>query len=74
MNKLLFLSLFTFCLGNAQNQRFSYVSKAILEKEITATGSMNVKSDMRKGLFRHVIIKESPDFKTFLMTLRNGQG
>ena len=29
---------------------------------------------MRKGLFRHVIIKESPDFKTFLMTLRNGQG
>ena len=112
MNKLFFLAIFIFTLGNAQNQRFSYIYQFVpdstnqadiksemmllevlpkfskfysetvfksdstflkmLEKEVAATGSMNVKSDMRKGLFRHTIIKESPDFKTFLMT-RIGQ-
>lgn len=43
-----------------------------LEKELAATGSMNVKSDMRKGLVRSTIIKEFPDFKTYLVT-RIGQ-
>lgn len=104
--------LFIFCLGNAQNQRFSYVyqfvpdstnqadvkseivfldvlpkfskfysetvfksdsiSNAILEIEAKATGVVNVKADMRKGFFRNTIIKEKPDFKTFLIT-RIGQ-
>lgn len=41
---------------------------AILEKEAAATGSINVRSDMRKGFVRIVIIKKSPDFKTFLIT------
>ncbi|QOW09501.1 GLPGLI family protein [Kaistella flava (ex Peng et al. 2021)] len=112
MNKLLFLSLFIFSFGNAQNQRFSYVyqfvpdstnqadvksemvvlevlpkfskfysetvfksdsiSNAILEKEAKATGVVNVKTDMRKGFFRNTIIKENPDYKTFLIT-RIGQ-
>lgn len=108
MNILLFLTVFIFTIGNAQNQRFSYVyqfipdstnqadvksemmilevvpkfskfysetvfksdsiAKVILEKEASATGSINIKSDMRKGLFRNTIIKESLDFKTFLVT------
>lgn len=112
MKKLLLIFLFIFSLGNAQNQRFSYVYqfvpdsanqvdvkseivildvlpkfskfysetvfksdsilKAMLEKEVAATGSMNVKSDMKKGLFRPVIIKESPNFKTFFM-IKSGQ-
>lgn len=112
MKKLLFLSLFMFCFGNAQNQRFSYVYQfvpdstnqadiksemmildvlpkfskfysevvfksdsammAALEKEAAATGSVNVRSDMQKGLVRSTIIKEFPDFKTFLVT-RIGQ-
>ncbi len=112
MNKFLFLSLFIFSFGTAQNQRFSYVyqfvpdstnqadvksemmllevlpkfskfysetvfksdsiANAILEKELAATGSMNVKSGMRKGFVRSTIIKEFPDFKTFLVT-RIGQ-
>lgn len=44
------------------------IAKVMLEKEASATGSINIKSDMRKGLFRNTIIKESPDFKTFLVT------
>lgn len=48
------------------------ILKAMLEKEVAATGSMNVKSDMKKGLFRPVIIKESPNFKTFFM-IKSGQ-
>ncbi|MGA9212277.1 GLPGLI family protein [Kaistella sp.] len=112
MQKLLLFLVFVSMLGNAQNQRFSYIyhfvpdstnqadiksemmilevlpkfskfysetvfksdsiAKVNLEKEVLATGSMNVKSSMRNGFFRHVIIKESPDFKTFLMT-RIGQ-
>ena len=112
MNKLFFLAIFIFSLGNAQNQRFSYIyqfvpdstnqadvkseimllevlpkfskfysetvfksdsiSNAILEKEAKATGVVNVKADMRKGFFRNTIIKENPDFKTFLIT-RSGQ-
>lgn len=112
MNQLLFLALFIFGFGNAQNQRFSYIyqfvpdstnqsdvkseimildvvpkfskfysetvfksdsiSNAILEKEAKATGVVNVKADMRKGFFRNTIIKENPDFKTFLIT-RIGQ-
>ncbi|MBF8456381.1 GLPGLI family protein [Kaistella sp. G5-32] len=112
MNKLLFLSIFIFSFGTAQNQRFSYVYqfvpdstnqadvksemtildvvpkfskfysetvfksdsayKKVLEKEIVASGTMNVKMENRKGLFRHTVIKESPDFKTFLVT-RSGQ-
>lgn len=112
MNRLLFLSLFIFSFGNAQNQRVSYVYqfvpdstnqadvksemmildvlpkfskfysevvfksdstlKKALEKEVVMTGSMNVRTDSRKGLFRHTIIKEYPDFKIFLMT-RSGQ-
>lgn len=43
-----------------------------LEKELAATGSMNVKSEMRKGVVRSSIIKEFPDFKTYLVT-RIGQ-
>ena len=43
-----------------------------LEKEAAATGSVNVRSDMQKGFVRSTIIKESPDFKTFLVT-RIGQ-
>lgn len=46
--------------------------KVMLEKELKSNGAINIKSDMRKGFFREVIIKEEPDFKTFLMT-RNGQ-
>lgn len=46
--------------------------KVMLEKELKSNGAINIKSDMRKGFFREVIIKEAPDFKTFLMT-RNGQ-
>lgn len=45
---------------------------AALEKEAAATGSVNVRSDMRKGFVRSTIIKEFPDFKTFLVT-RIGQ-
>lgn len=45
---------------------------AALEKEAAATGSVNVRSDMQKGLVRSTIIKEFPDFKTFLVT-RIGQ-
>ena len=48
------------------------IANALLEKELAATGSMNVKSDMRKGLVRSTIIKEFPDFKTYLVT-RIGQ-
>lgn len=112
MKTFLFLSLFIFTLGTAQNQRFSYVyqlvpdstnqadvksemmllevlpkfskfysetvfksdsiANAMLEKELAATGSMNVKSDMRKGFVRSTVIKEFPDFKTYLVT-RIGQ-
>lgn len=45
---------------------------ATLEKEVAATGSMNVRTDMQKGFVRTTVIKESPDFKTFLVT-RIGQ-
>ncbi|WP_304342772.1 GLPGLI family protein [Chryseobacterium koreense] len=48
------------------------IAKVNLEKEVLATGSMNVKSSLKNGFFRHTIIKESPDFKVFLMT-RIGQ-
>lgn len=46
--------------------------KVMLEKEMKSSGAINIKSDMRKGFFRDVVIKESPDFKTFLMT-RSGR-
>ena len=48
------------------------IANVQLEKELAATGSMNVKSDMRKGFVRSTIIKEFPDFKTYLVT-RIGQ-
>lgn len=48
------------------------IANAMLEKELAATGSMNVKSDMRKGFVRSTIIKEFPDFKAYLVT-RIGQ-
>lgn len=44
------------------------IANVILEKELLATGSINIKPDMRKGLFRNTIIKEYPDFKTLLIT------
>lgn len=44
------------------------IINATLEKELKATGSINIKLDMRKGAFRNVIIKESPDFTTCLIT------
>ncbi len=48
------------------------IAKVSLEKQMLATGSINVTSAMRNGFFRHTIIKESPDFKMFLVT-RIGQ-
>lgn len=45
---------------------------AALEKEAAATGSVNVRTDMQKGFVRSTVIKEFPDFKTFLVT-RIGQ-
>ena len=44
------------------------IANVILEKELLATGSINIKPGMRKGLFRNTIIKEFPDFKTVLVT------
>ena len=44
------------------------IANVILEKELLATGSINIKPDMRKSLFRNTIIKEYPDFKTLLIT------
>ena len=48
------------------------IALAAYEKEMKMTGSVNVKSNDRKGLVRNIVIKESPDFKTFLIT-RIGQ-
>ena len=39
------------------------MAKADLEKQLKATGAINVKSGMRKGLFRDKILKTYPDFK-----------
>ncbi|AMR40707.1 GLPGLI family protein [Elizabethkingia anophelis] len=39
------------------------LAKADLEKQLKATGAINVKSGMRKGLFRDKILKTYPDFK-----------
>lgn len=38
--------------------------KADLEKQLAATGSINVKSDMRKGDVRYSVTKTYPDYKT----------
>lgn len=46
---------------------------AYIEKEFRTTGSINIKSDMRKGTFRHVVIKESPNYNTFLFTPFNSK-
>lgn len=48
------------------------IMNAYMEKELRTTGSINIKSDMRKGTFRHVVIKETPNYNTFLFT-RIGQ-
>ncbi len=40
--------------------------KAEFEKQIAATGSMNVKSGMQKGYVRYSVIKTYPDYKIYL--------
>lgn len=40
--------------------------KADLEQQLKATGSINVKSDMRKGSVRYSVTKTYPDYKTNL--------
>ncbi|WP_027384885.1 GLPGLI family protein [Epilithonimonas caeni] len=40
--------------------------KADLEQQLKATGSINVKSDMRKGNVRYSVTKTYPDYKTNL--------
>lgn len=39
-----------------------------ITKELAATGSINIKSNMKKGAFRDVVIKEFPNKNVFLFT------
>lgn len=40
--------------------------KADLEKQLAATGSINVRSDMQKGNVRYKVTKTYPDYKTYI--------
>jgi len=40
--------------------------KVDLEKQLAATGSINVRSDMQKGVIRYSVTKTYPDYKIFL--------
>jgi GLPGLI family protein len=42
------------------------IMKAEFEKQIAATGSMNVKPGMQKGNVRYSVTKTYPDYKTFI--------
>ncbi|WP_407481400.1 GLPGLI family protein [Elizabethkingia meningoseptica] len=49
------------------------IEKADLEKQLRATGMINVKSGMRKGLFRDKILKTYPDFKIMQESYATGK-
>ena len=42
------------------------IMKADLQKQLAATGSINVRTDMRKGDVRYSVTKIDPDYKTYL--------
>lgn len=42
------------------------IAKIDLEKQLAATGMINIKSDSRKGLVRYTVSKKYPKYETFL--------
>jgi len=42
------------------------IMKVDLDKQVAATGAINVKSDMRKGLVRYSVTKKYPKYEVFL--------
>ncbi|MBW7674725.1 GLPGLI family protein [Chryseobacterium chendengshani] len=42
------------------------IMKADLDKQLAATGSINIKSDMRKGLVKYSVTKNYPKYEMFL--------